>query len=195
MQWKILEETNDILFVLSQYGIECRQFHGKNVPTTWEDSDIRKWLNGTFLVRAFDETEQDCILEIEIENEFNPVSFVKCGAATRDKIFLLSFRDVLNVKYGFEGYVAQSYTREMKNTDWSRIRGALTNPEKGMGWWWLRNAGRDRTWAGRVDYSGFVYFDGRPVTEFGSVRPALYLDKTKLLKLGKLESGERYGTE
>lgn len=180
ISWQVLDESKDAVLVLSKYNIECKQFHDKDEPVVWEKSSLRKWLNEEFYNQAFNETEKAYILEKEIENEINPVSFIKSGGATKDKIFLLSFRDVFNVKYGFDGYIQQSKTREAKNTDWTRVMGALTNPEKGMGWWWLRNSGENSNSAGRIDYSGYIYFQGRPITEFGSVRPAMYLKKTAL---------------
>lgn len=182
--WRVLEETEDTLFVLSEYNIECKQFHQNEESVVWENSSLRKWLNNEFYYRAFNNEEQECILEIVISNEFNPVYFAKGGRETQDKIFLLSFRDVLNTKLGFESYIPHSVTREAKNTDWVRIMGALTNPEKGMGWWWLRSPGENNLYTGRCDYSGAIYFSGLPITMFGSIRPVMYLDKRKIKSLG-----------
>lgn len=183
INWRVLEETDDTLFVLSEYSIECKQFNEKNEEVVWETSSLRKWFNEDFYVSAFSENEKECILEKEIQNEYNPVNFADGGAATRDKCFLLSYRDVLNTKYGFESYIISSITREAKNTDWTRVMGALTNPDQGMGWWWLCSPAMEFENNGRVDYSGYIYFVGKPVTMFGSVRPAMYLDKRKLNKL------------
>ena len=183
IEWRILEEEEDRLLVLSEYNIECKQFHDKEEPVIWENSSLRKWLNTTFLENAFDIRERECILESEIINEWNPVCFVQGGDITKDRIFLLSFRDVMNVKFGFESYITSSQTREAKNTDWTKVMGALTNPEKGMGWWWLRSSGQDCQFGGRVDYSGHVFFIGKQATLWGGVRPAMYLDKKKLREL------------
>lgn len=181
--WRILDETEDTLFVLSEYSIECKQFNEKEEPVVWESSSLRKWLNEVFFEQAFTEDEKECIIKKEIYNEYNPINQIDGGAATKDKVFLLSYRDVLNVKYGFEGYITSSVTREAKNTDWAKVMGALTNPEQGMGWWWLRSPAMEYKSSGRVDYSGYIYFIGKPVTMFGSVRPAMYLDKKKVKKL------------
>lgn len=184
--WRVLKETEEKLFLLSEYNIECKQFHEKNDSVIWEQSSLRKWLNGDFLRTAFNEEERECILETEVPNEGNPISFsegqwIKGGPSTMDKIFLLSYRDVMNVEYGFDGYITQSETREAKNTDWTRVMGALTNPEKeNGGWWWLRNPGRSHQRNGRIDVYGTVYFQGEPITEFAGVRPAMYLDKKKI---------------
>ncbi len=187
--WRILEDTADKLFILSEYNIECKQFHDKDRPVIWEQSSLRKWLNEDFLEAAFNKEERECILETEILNEHNPINFsykwVTGGEPTRDKIFLLSYRDVMNVKYGFDGYITQSVSREAKNTDWVRINGALTNPEKeNGGWWWLRNPGESHWCSGRVDVYGTVFFIGRPISRFAGVRPAMYLDKKKMKERG-----------
>lgn len=203
IEWRVLEENEETLFVLSEYCIECKQFHEKGVPVIWEKSSIRKWLNDEFFSMAFNDDERDCILETEIMNECNPISFTSNGGTTREKVFLLSFREVLNSKFGFESYIMESSTRQAKNTDYARVMGALTNPEMGTGWWWLRNPGMTPAegehvqingagiylinkpkmypvQSGRVDSSGTVFFTGKPIYVFGSVRPAMVLDKRRL---------------
>lgn len=208
IEWRILEETEETLFVLSEYCIECKQFHDKNEPAIWEKSSIRQFLNHDFINTAFNDDEKECILETEIINEYNPIGFTPNGGATREKVFCLSFREVLNPNYGFESYMMASSVRQGKNTDYARVMGALTNPEMGTGWWWLRNPGMSPiegeqvqingagiylikmpgmypVQSGRVDSSGTVFFDGKPINVFGSVRPAMVLNKKMLDKLGK----------
>lgn len=207
IKWRVLEETEETLFLLSEYSIECKQFHEKDEPTIWEKSSIREFLNHDFIMTAFNDDERECILETEIMNEYNPISFTQNGEPTREKVFLLSFREVLNPRYGFDSYMMESSARQAKNTDYARVMGALTNPEMGTGWWWLRNPGMSPldgeqvqingagiyligkpgmlpVQSGRVDSSGTVFFNGKPVNVFGSVRPAMILNKKKL---GKLE--------
>lgn len=206
IEWRVLAENDETLFVLSEYCIDCKQFNEQAVPVIWEKSTIRKWLNDEFFFRAFNDNERGCILETEIENECNPISFTPNGGRTREKVFLLSYREVLNSKFQFESYMMASSTRQAKNTDYARVMGALTNPEMGTGWWWLRNPGMTPVegehvqinaagnylinkpemvpvQSGRVDSSGAVYFTGKPIHVFGSVRPAMVLDKKGLGEL------------
>lgn len=163
IEWRVLEETEETLFVLSEYCIECKQFHEKNEPIIYEKSSIRKWLNNKFFHAAFNDDERECILETEIMNEYNPISFTQNGGATREKVFLLSYREVLNPKYGFESYMMESSTRRAKNTDYARVMGALTNPEMGTGWWWLRNPGMSPVEGEPVQINGAgIYLINKP---------------------------------
>ena len=57
---------------------------------------------------------------------------------TEDKIFLLSYQDVINANYGF----LSDNTRQKKTTDYAQAHGAYTNTSNsyaGNGMWWLRS--------------------------------------------------------
>lgn len=180
IKWLVMEESDNYLFVVSKYNIECRQFHTMDTRVTWEESSIREWLNKDFFENAFNMEEREAIVLSEIENEWNPFTLVAGGKTTKDKVFLLSLRDVFNIKYGFECYATASETRVAKNTQWTKVMGALTNPERGMGWYWLRTSGESTEYAARIDYSGMIFVKGLRTTLFGGVRPAMFLDKGKM---------------
>ena len=64
-------------------------------------SNIRKWLNSTFINGAFTQEEQNAIKSKTIKTPNNPVHQTAGGADTTDKIFLLSISEVTSKKYGF----------------------------------------------------------------------------------------------
>lgn len=60
---------------------------------TWENSNIRKYLNGSFLNKAFTKEEQARIRTAEIETGDNPIYGTEGGNTTTDRIFLLSIEE------------------------------------------------------------------------------------------------------
>lgn len=50
--WRVLDTGEDKLVLLSEYALENRKF-SKEETCVWETSDLRKWLNGTFLEKTF----------------------------------------------------------------------------------------------------------------------------------------------
>lgn len=73
--------------------------------------------------------------EVTVNNEASTTEKVDNTYAsnnTKDKVYLPSYQDYLNVGYGFENDATKtSSTRECKVTDYARIKGAWMN-EKTM---------------------------------------------------------------
>ena len=97
--WIVLEKDEDELLLISKNIIETGFYNlDRDNKITWEQSDIREWLNGRFYDIAFTETEKTCILTTYIRNN-DYVSPNKkyqndCGNDTYDKVFLLSYDEV-----------------------------------------------------------------------------------------------------
>lgn len=80
LEWLILEREKGKMLLVSKYALDHRCFD-KERNIKWRGSDIRKWLNNSFLNTAFDHDEQKLI----ISNERN---------GTFEKVFLLSKNQV-----------------------------------------------------------------------------------------------------
>ena len=104
-------------------------------------SSIRSWLNSTFLTTAFKTEEQTKILTATVDNSVlstgHHVNENAC-TNTNDKVFLLSYADAVNDKYGME----LSVSRIKKNTAYAKAQGAYTL-KNGTGEWWLRSPAPD----------------------------------------------------
>lgn len=53
IKWRVLQNTGNELFLLSENILDCKQYHSEDVGITWNDSDLRKWLNTEFYNTAF----------------------------------------------------------------------------------------------------------------------------------------------
>ena len=118
IEWQVLSKENNKMLVISKYGLEVRRFDsGSN---NWRNSEIRKWLNGEFYNKAFNEKEKKSIKSSNLSD-----------VGTSDNVFLLSKEEA-------EKYFVNDNARRCKATEYSVKNGACKNDE-GYGYWWLRS--------------------------------------------------------
>ena len=53
IEWIILARTGDNALLLSKYGLDTKRYNEGYGDVTWGQSDIRSWLNGSFMDTAF----------------------------------------------------------------------------------------------------------------------------------------------
>ena len=51
IEWQVLVKENNKILVISRYGLDAKRFDPSS--NKWQDSEIRKWLNGSFYNDAF----------------------------------------------------------------------------------------------------------------------------------------------
>ena len=159
---------NDILF--------------ENYACDYEISSIRRWLNNDFYNTAFTDDEKNKINTSSLNNDGYYTSVGTVGYErldsnkTEDKIFLLSYNEVINNDYGFSS-VASDYdiVRKAKGSDYAKSQG-LYVPRfyDGYSGWILRSAGKITMFCSNVVASGNVSGSQYGVhgTYYG-IRPAL----------------------
>ena len=109
-----------------------------NYVSDWETCSLRQWLNKTFYNTAFSREEKMLIGTTFLEN--NSPDGTWFGTDTGDKIFILSFDDVINSAYGFDSSISEfDKARKLKGTDYSKCQGVYIS--QGYPHWWLRTPG------------------------------------------------------
>ena len=97
IEWIVLEKDseNKRALIISKYIIDVRPitYKSEEKNTTWENSNIRSWLNDKFYNSAFTDEEKSRIKEVQIINEDNDDYMTLGGKDTTDKIFLLSISE------------------------------------------------------------------------------------------------------
>jgi len=190
-EWRVLDVDGDKALIITEYVIEKRAFHNENnvtEKTTWEHSDIRKYLNGRFYEK-FSTVDQARITETKLHNFDNPWYGNRCLSDTLDHIFLLSYEEL--VKYfgdsgdlknrrGFsEGYMGTGNPDGIKD---KYCEARIAYDLKGQNsFWWLRSPGgprdhsdNDHVTAGSA--GDIIWLCGDNVSrKDGGVRPALWL--------------------
>ena len=165
IEWLVLDVKGNEALLISRYGLDCKRYHYKNDNITWEDCDLRKWLNSDFLKSAFSNEESERILVSELRNDINPKYGTHGGNDTKDRIFCLSIAEA-------EQYFSSDKDRQCRPTAYARKQGAYVNND--CCYWWLRSPGSHRRDATYVDADGALLLSGRSVDFDGlAVWPAL----------------------
>ena len=151
IQWIVLEKKDNKILVLSKHGLDAKQYNSTGANITWEQSEIRTWLNEEFTNNAFSSEEQSQLTTSTVS----------------DKVFLLSLTEA-------RSYASINGFNECKPTDYAIANGA-GDTSKGYAWWWLRS-----TQGKEVDYLYFAnekLTEGKSImdTESNSVRPAIWI--------------------
>ncbi|MCR5685036.1 MAG: fibronectin type III domain-containing protein [Lachnospiraceae bacterium] len=96
IEWICLDYDEDegaALFI-SRYVVDREYYHNEFDYITWEECELRSWLNEDFLYEAFSENERkNLILQTEVVNDLNNSYGINGGEDTKDRIFLLSYNE------------------------------------------------------------------------------------------------------
>jgi len=157
--WVVLYINTIFALVLSENILARMDYHHTLTSITWEESQIRHWLNTEFYCR-FPEAERKAILPAFTMNHNNPHFDTEGGNTTVDKVFLLSYEDI------------EKFFKD--------ISFKSTEIAQETCWWWLRTPGiySDRVAAvhedGHVVMPGY-YIKSSLCNNTGGIRPALLL--------------------
>ena len=176
IRWIVLDRIDDQVLLLSADCLEGRQYH--HVPfeeVTWENSDLREWMNGLFYAQAFTPAQQAIVRTVHNENSDQSVTGAPGGADTDDRVFALSETEALI-------YLASGASRSDVSaaaaTEYA-ASGALPVTEDGTVDWWLRSPGTYGFAAQFVDASGKPMISGANVDAQYGARPALWISIAK----------------
>ncbi|HBZ64394.1 MAG TPA: hypothetical protein DEO89_07345 [Lachnospiraceae bacterium] len=181
IKWRVLSVDGDDAFVVADRALDCQPYNETYEDVTWETCTLRTWLNGTFINDAFSTEEQSAVKTTAVVNEDNIEYGTLGGNTTSDKIFLLSQKEVKNLKYGFDSdYYAECKSRQCKPSTYAVENHCWTRNSDGyVGncWWWLRSPGSASYVVAYVYDDGWGRDGGRGVcgTDVG-VRPALHIN-------------------
>lgn len=166
IEWRVLDVSGDEALLVSLRALDCRQYHHRIADVTWENSDLRKWLNEDFLKIAFSEEEQQRIKLSEVVNDDNPRFGTPGGNITRDRVFCLSLAEA-------DRFFKDNSERECLPTPFARSKdwGAWHD----TCYWWLRSPGSSLSYFAYTYASGDLSHLGGSVLDDLSVRPALWV--------------------
>ena len=176
IEWTVLDKDGMSLLLISKQALDCQQYNTSYTDVTWESCSLRKWMNGTFLNKAFNAEEQAQIQNTTVSADKNPEYNTNPGNATTDKVFLLSINEV-------EKYFNSDEARKCAPTAYAKAQGAYTSDSYKTAsgaatcWWWLRSPGNNQGSAADVNIDGSVNYRGTNVNfDDDAVRPALWIN-------------------
>lgn len=171
IRWLVIGQQDGKLLLISEYILECFQYHSAYEDVTWDKSLLRDWLNSDFYTVAFSEEEQGLISLTEVKADKNHRYSTSQGAATHDNVFVLSigeaeeYFDSQDARRGKATvYVNDSHNRHTNSCDW-----------------WLRTMGGYQNYASYVaGTTGIINRAGKSVnTDSIGVRPAIWIELSK----------------
>ena len=177
VEWLVLDRTFEAALIISRQALDFRPCHHSTAEAgpgiSWENHDIRKWLNGEFLEEAFSEEERRHIIKTRLVTGKNREYDTAWGGGgiTEDRVFFLSIDEA-------EKYFKGSIFRKC------RPNGMVTSKKSCCGtWelatgfcdWWLRSPGGAGGWEAGVLKDGSISYFGCPVSSELGVRPALWI--------------------
>jgi hypothetical protein len=85
VSWRILAKKDGAALLIKEESLTNLRYHKTREAVTWEDSDLRNYLNDTYLSKHFSIQEQELIRTTEDAEE---------PATVWDKIFILSSKEI-----------------------------------------------------------------------------------------------------
>ena len=184
IEWEVLTVQGDRALVISKYALDFRPMDDSFTETTWETSGMRKWLNGYFYDQSFTDAEKTRILLVKNENPDNPQYGTDGGNLTQDRIFLLSFNEMM--------WYMTDESRNCGVTDYARAQSQYLSSNRifdnigvtsrEIAGWWLRSPGFEPGYymmtALNTNLSGFGHYTFEYFSSdvyYNDVRPAFWL--------------------
>jgi len=150
ISWVVLYEESNRILVISEEILELRQFNSTNVDVTWENSDLREYLNDEFITNHFSIEEQSRLIETTVSNAHNPWLSSDTSADTTDRVFILSVDEVVryfgdsgdleNRPLGWEWGIYDQYNRNRiafanQSIDFSGVDEFTLDRGSSFEWW------------------------------------------------------------
>lgn len=189
IQWRVLHNSGKELFILSEYILDCKRYHGELTDITWRDCDLRQWLNDAFYHAAFRAPEKKRVTTTHCTDNGEGSPDVE------DKVFLLSVNEIQTFTDPGDGSDTRIRRRTV-GTDFAKTekpdgcclyvydKGVekdyiAENGEKhGCSWWWTRTQlqTEHRSRATFIGARSNIKRYGQVNLGYYGVRPALQLD-------------------
>ncbi len=151
IRWRVMDERGNMRLLLCDGLLTERPYQDLYVDTWWENSALRKWLNGVFVKECFAPEEGRNILNVRVETPASEEYYTNGGNRTMDRVFVLSKAEVLQ-------YLPEVEDRNLGH------------------WWWMRTPGSSLLTTAIVYTDGTFYNGGVNVSSHnGGVRPAMWV--------------------
>ncbi len=168
LEWEILDydEKNKKVLLMSRYIEDTLQYNSSTENNAWADSSLRKYLNGKFIKKTFDKSEQALISQVSVKNKTKQGTKEK---TTKDKVYVLAFDEFL--KY----FPAKDYNVKEPDEDVYFYNWLSLNGKNELQTIWLRTYDENDESIMCVEYEGTITDEGEDADKSCGVRPVLWL--------------------
>lgn len=210
IEWYVIAREDGKALLFSRYILEGAMYkeYDNSEDITWENSDLRRWLNEDFCSQAFVDEERSMIQETKLINKDNPVWGTFGGNDTIDKVFILgideiakyfdfTYKNETNSEYDYASEdlystattaayktlspITDEYTEERYSAFFDKM--CYSNKDiygTIQPYFWVRTVGREQY---DVCYCKFGYVcedNYNPAGTNYGVRPAIWVDEAAL---------------
>ena len=163
IQWIQLCEQDGKILMISRYILDYKDFNDTTIAsaTSWENSSLRKWLNGDFINSAFSPAEQNRIITATVQ-DYKADNVL--GGTTQDKVFLLN-KDQAFTYFSSDSDRATTSTRYANDK-----KSYVTNA------YWLINSYSSDLYKYLINSEGRNENNPR-VNESEGIRPVIWINK------------------
>ncbi len=167
IKWRVLNVENDVAMLISDQIVTYRSWNGYAADSTWDTSDIRRWLN------SYSDNDGTLINSGFLYDAFSDYEKSLITVKRDDQVTLLKLGDVSDANYGF----IDNNARKAIHTNFAAYKKSqdsrwqeLTND------WWLNS--RVGTYDCRYieDTGGIHNSSGYGVDHIFGIRPVVFLD-------------------
>jgi len=170
IEWKVIDENDDSVLLLSQYVLDFKAYNDTDAKVTWETCTLRKWLNEDFINTSFTPEEMGSIQLTHLVNPDNPNRGISGGNDTDDRVFILSLDEVYK-------YFGAEADRLAKPTEQALSGKSSDVLYKGHCSWLVRTPGQNKNTVSSINSEGTLT-DGWVVYNNNTgVRPAMWVSK------------------
>lgn len=192
LEWRVLEVKDNVATLISEKALFSRAYDSSMLGTSWDVSNLRKYLNDDFKNEAFSAEEQKSIVTSALTTA-DSTSGAKGGAATSDQVYIPSIADMNNDTYMLFGAAKTETTVPTRQFTASKKllndTPGLTVYVDGKGQeycnYLLRSPGYYSYDVAGVNYNGILKADGwRTYTKTAGVIPMVKVNVDALTLVG-----------
>ncbi len=134
IEWILAYKKDRKAYLISRHVLDYMPYDSSGNMVSWEESSLRKWLQGEFKNKAFEDWEQELLHASEVDasgtiyENGNPLRSLDGGENTLDKVFLVSLSESWDIPAEF---------KKAAPTALAKSKGIPE--EDGFAPWWLRS--------------------------------------------------------
>lgn len=171
IRWIVLGDDHGRLLLWAKDVLDQRPYNDAAGDVTWADCSLRSWLNESFYPAAFTPEERLLIPLTELKNADNAASGTDGGRNTEDRVFILSFNELL----AFAFYNPNLEAIYAYPTAYALSRGVECHERWKTAPWWIRTPGVRQSCAAYCDMAGKPLYSGVVSREGYGVRPVVWV--------------------
>lgn len=173
--WMLLIDKDNEYLLMTDKVLDGNCYMNELVDSSWDVSELRTWLNTSYLSKAFSDEELKLIKKTHIGKPENYFYSTSNGNESEDYLVILSCSNLVYSEYGLRDEDVEK--RQAKATDYAIARGVFVDENNGAKWWTSSNGSMNTSYV-FVNSNGIISAGGELATNTSiGVRPVMTVSK------------------